>query len=62
VLHERFDLGVVRDRDELVLDLGGLAARELAFDPGRAVRVRAGELADAAVERGSRLTILSTWG
>src|SRR5262249_28570129 len=52
VLDEHLDLRVVGDRNELVLDLGGLCARGLALDPRGAVRVRACELADAAVERG----------
>ena len=53
VVDERVELRVRRDRDEVVLDLPGLpAGRQLALDSRRAVRVLAGEVADAIVERG----------
>src|SRR4029453_6835200 len=58
---QRLDLRVGRDRDEVMLDLARVLGKCVPFYAGRAVRVRARERADLAVERGReqhRLAIL----
>ena len=61
MLDERLDLGIGRDRNEVMLDLAGVVRQGVVLETGWAVRVLACEVADLAVERGReehRLAVL----